>query len=107
MAEGGTLTLKILREDPDVVISITDTGPGIPRENLGRIFEPFFTTKSEGQGVGLGLSVVYGIISRHGGSVDVTSPPPAAKQGSRFTIRLPLDKRGKGGKDSTAPKEES
>jgi len=66
----------------------TDTGSGIPRENLTKLFEPFFTTKKQGKGVGLGLSVAYGIIQEHGGSISVES---TKTNGTSFTIELPID----------------
>jgi PAS domain S-box-containing protein len=68
-----------------VVIQISDTGAGIPKETLSKIFEPFFTTKKKGKGVGLGLSVVYGIINDHCGRLYVDSTPG---KGTRFSITL-------------------
>ena len=68
------------------IIRFKDTGSGIPRENLSNLFEPFFTTK-KGKGVGLGLSVAYGIIQEHGGSIDVRT---IAGKGTTFEIELPL-----------------
>jgi len=68
-------------------VSFTDTGCGIPPENLERIFEPFFTTKQGGHGTGLGLAIVYGIIDRHGGTLKVDSRPG---EGTTFTVWLPL-----------------
>ena len=70
-----------------IEIAIADQGPGIAPEHRGRLFEPFFTTKPEGQGVGLGLAVSRGIVSRHGGAIAVDS---AAGSGAIFTVRLPL-----------------
>jgi PAS domain S-box-containing protein len=70
-----------------VRIRIADTGPGIPPEVLPHIFEPFFTTKKEGEGTGLGLSLVYGIVENHRGRIKVTSEPG---QGASFTIDLPV-----------------
>ena len=72
----------------EVVITVEDTGSGIPVQHQGRIFDPFFTTKEGGLGTGLGLSIVYGIIQRHQGSISLESKEG---EGSRFTIRLPID----------------
>jgi two-component system NtrC family sensor kinase len=71
-----------------VMLEVIDTGCGIPPENQVRIFEPFFTTKDSGSGVGLGLAVVYGIINRHHGRIEVHSTPGS---GTTFTIILPLE----------------
>jgi signal transduction histidine kinase len=69
--------------EPMVEVTVDDTGPGIPEENLGRIFDPFFTT---GDGSGLGLAISYGIVKAHGGDIRAENRPGA---GARFTIRLP------------------
>jgi two-component system NtrC family sensor kinase len=69
-----------------LVLEVSDTGAGIAPEDQARIFEPFFTTKDVGKGVGLGLAVVHGIVSRHGGRIELTSRPGA---GSTFTVHLP------------------
>ncbi|MBU0970351.1 MAG: PAS domain-containing protein [Proteobacteria bacterium] len=81
------LTIKTFRKDREKAVGfeIGDTGTGIPQEVIPKIFEPFFTTKRKGKGVGLGLSVVYGIIEEHGGSVYVDSTPG---KGTRFLITL-------------------
>jgi two-component system NtrC family sensor kinase len=71
-----------------IEIAITDSGHGIPPENLERIFDPFYTTKEVGKGTGLGLSVSQGLVERHGGTIRVQSQ---VGKGSRFTIWLPLD----------------
>lgn len=71
-----------------VEIEFTDTGPGIPEENLGRVFEPFFTTKPVGKGTGLGLAVSYGIIRKHGGNIFVRSE---MGKGASFFVRLPVE----------------
>jgi PAS domain S-box-containing protein len=76
-----------LPEKECVSISFADSGVGIPRENLSKLFEPFFSTKKKGKGVGLGLSVAYGIIQEHGGSIQVQSEEG---RGTVFTIELPL-----------------
>ncbi len=69
-----------------VLVEISDTGPGIPPEVLPHVFEPFYTTKEEGEGTGLGLSVAFGIVQNHHGSIEVFSPPG---QGTMFVIKLP------------------
>jgi two-component system cell cycle sensor histidine kinase/response regulator CckA len=69
-----------------VLITVKDTGTGIPNETMEKMFEPFFTTKPEGVGTGLGLSVVFGIISQHNGFIDVTSN---ATDGTSFRVFLP------------------
>jgi len=77
-------------EQKGVEVVITDTGCGIPQENLGKLFDPFYTTKEVGQGTGLGLSVSYGIVERHGGVIRVQSE---VGKGSTFTVWLPLDEK--------------
>ncbi len=81
------LTIKTYSKPAEkaVVLEIGDTGTGISSEITSKIFEPFFTTKKKGKGVGLGLSVVYGIIKEHGGKMYVDSSPD---QGTRFSITL-------------------
>jgi signal transduction histidine kinase len=74
-----------------VVVKVSDTGRGIPKENFSQIFEPFFTTKKTSSGAGLGLSVVYGIVRDHQGTIKVDS---VLGQGTSFTIRLPAFKPG-------------
>lgn len=87
MPEGGTLTLRAAHSGSRVLIEVRDTGIGIPLENMNKIFDPFFTTKDVGQGTGLGLAVCYGILSDHGGKLDVRSSQGA---GTTFTITLPV-----------------
>jgi PAS domain S-box-containing protein len=84
MPKGGTLRLGTHRQDDWAVVTVADTGQGIPEELRRRIFQPFFTTKETG--TGLGLSIVSGIISSYGGAIDVESEPG---RGTTFTIRLP------------------
>jgi two-component system NtrC family sensor kinase len=87
MPKGGTLTVKTSKEVNKVLIHIQDTGVGIPEEIRDKIFEAFFTTKQKVKGVGLGLSVCYGIIKDHGGEIKVESEE---EKGTTFTISLPL-----------------
>ena len=70
----------------NVFVEVSDTGVGIQPENVPKIFEPFFTTKEVGEGTGLGLAVCYGILTEHGGSLDVQS---TVGVGTTFTIVLP------------------
>ena len=98
MPEGGTLTLKTENVCVDrsgatalaagrfVCLTVTDTGAGIDEANLSRIFEPFFTTKEPGKGIGLGLSVTYGVIKAHDGWIEVDSAPG---RGSAFRLNIP------------------
>ncbi|HTS16308.1 MAG TPA: ATP-binding protein [Verrucomicrobiae bacterium] len=86
MPQGGTVTVATSTEGEWVVIQVRDTGRGMTEEIRQRCFEPFFTTKGE-RGTGLGLAIVYGIVQRHGGSIDVQSEP---EKGSVFLIRLPV-----------------
>ncbi len=85
MIQGGTLEVTATARDKTVEIAFRDTGPGIPPEHLSRIVDPFFTTKEKG--TGLGLSVVYGIIERHNGKLDIKSQ---VGQGTTVTIQLPV-----------------
>ncbi|HZH34069.1 MAG TPA: ATP-binding protein, partial [Pyrinomonadaceae bacterium] len=87
MAEGGRLTFRSFARRQRVFLEIEDTGAGIPPENIAKIFEPFFTTKEVGSGTGLGLAVCYGIVTEHGGSLNVRS---TLGIGSTFTISLPI-----------------
>ncbi len=88
MPEGGELHLGLSPADGQAVITVRDTGTGISPEHLHHIFDPFFTTKPEGEGTGLGLSVSYGIVSRHRGQISVESQ---LGRGTTFTILLPMD----------------
>ena len=87
MPKGGTLTARTSQEDDKVLIRIQDTGMGIPEEIRDKIFEAFFTTKQKVKGVGLGLSVCYGIIKDHGGEIKVDSEE---EKGTTFIISLPV-----------------
>jgi two-component system cell cycle sensor histidine kinase/response regulator CckA len=83
-----------------VTIEVADTGTGIAKENVDKIFEPFFTTKATGQGTGLGLSTVYGIVKQTGGYISVDSE---VGKGARFTIYLPRHVMAEGAAESEAP----
>ncbi len=85
-APSGSLRLGTRDEQGAVVIEVQDDGPGIPAAHLSRIFEPFFTTRGGAQGIGLGLTLVWSIVQRAGGTLEVTSEPGL---GSTFRIRLP------------------
>jgi len=87
MPNGGVLTIATHSNGGSVLIEVRDTGVGIPNENITKIFEPFFTTKEIGKGTGLGLAVCYGILTEHGGKLDVQSTPGV---GTTFTISLPV-----------------
>ncbi len=104
-AEGGRLEVSLLemqldeesivnypnlKSGPYIKLTVTDTGPGIQAHDLDRIFEPFFTTKEKGAGTGMGLAVVHGIVTSHGGDIFVRSEPG---QGARFTLFLPALKK--------------
>ncbi|HEX9053238.1 MAG TPA: ATP-binding protein, partial [Anaeromyxobacter sp.] len=91
MPEGGTLAIATAQGAAGagagrILLTVSDTGVGIPKEHLERIFEPFFTTKGEGRGTGLGLATAYGIVKAHGGTLGVESELGA---GARFTVSLP------------------
>ena len=90
MPSGGMIQIRTASHNGSVEIEITDSGSGIPQENLHRIFDPFFTTKSSGRGTGLGLSVSYGIIKEHAGKVDVRS---AQGKGTSFRLEFPVARK--------------
>ena len=102
MPKGGKLEIKVKEVKGYVEVKVSDTGKGIKEEDLSRLFDPFFTTKKvkvgkrKVRGTGLGLSVSYGIVKRHGGEIDVAS---IKGKGTTFTIKLPIKKARKGKKD--------
>ncbi len=93
---GGDLTLSTRLAGDRVVLTVSDTGHGMPKAVAARIFEPFFTTKAVGKGTGLGLSICYGIVKKLGGEITVESAP---EQGATFRVFLPS--AGKPGEDAT------
>ena len=86
MTERGRVFLSTRQEGEEVVLEVRDTGQGMAPEVLGKLFQPFFSTRPLGEGTGMGLAVVHGIVSAHGGRIEVQSQPG---KGSTFTIRLP------------------
>jgi signal transduction histidine kinase len=84
----GKVRVTTRRENNMAVVSINDNGGGIAPEHLKKIFDPFFTTKRVGEGTGLGLSITYGIIERHGGSINVES---RLGEGTTFTVMIPIN----------------
>jgi two-component system NtrC family sensor kinase len=87
-ASGGVFKIKISKLLNEIRIELSDNGNGIEEQNLKKIFDPFFTTKLTGQGTGLGLAVCYGIITAHGGKIEVTSD---ILNGTSFIIFLPAE----------------
>jgi signal transduction histidine kinase len=87
MPDGGDLTIQGSREGDFIRVAVRDTGVGIAAEDMDQIFEPFFTTKQAGEGTGLGLSVSYSIIEKHGGRIDVQS---RVGEGTTFFVLLPI-----------------
>ena len=73
--------------EDSILLKVADTGRGIPPDHLDKIVEPFFTTKAQTEGVGLGLAVIYGIVNRHHGRIEVESNPGS---GTAFIVRLPI-----------------
>ncbi len=87
MHDGGTLTVTTRGGGDAVMIEVADTGTGMSEDVLEQLFNPFFTTKDVGEGTGLGLSVVHGIVNAHGGEIHVDT---VLGEGSKFTVRLPV-----------------
>ena len=92
MPGGGSLALESRQGVGQFTVAISDTGPGIPEENLPKLFSPFFTTKPAGKGTGLGLVVCYGIVKMHGGTIEATNRPGGGAQ-FEITIREPQEAR--------------
>jgi two-component system NtrC family sensor kinase len=87
VGDTGNVAIATKLDGDGIVVVITDNGTGIPEEQLSKIFDPFFTTKPVGEGTGLGLSMTYGIIERHGGTISVQSK---LGQGTTLTVRIPI-----------------
>ena len=93
MPNGGKILVDIKETGNEVVIQVKDTGVGIPDENKDKLFTPFFTTKGIGQGTGLGLATIYGIVKMHRGKIDVESNnnPETGPTGTTFSITIPKE----------------
>jgi nitrogen-specific signal transduction histidine kinase/CheY-like chemotaxis protein len=100
MPDGGRIQVTATADEGAVAIRVSDTGTGIAPEIVDRIFEPLFTTKEAGKGTGLGLSVVAAVVTDHGGTITVTSPPGA---GAAFELRLPRAPAGAAREQPAAP----
>ena len=102
MPEGGTLTLATSLDvaADRAVLTVSDTGRGMDRETVSHMFEPFFTTKGPGQGTGLGLATVYGIVTQHGGTIAVDSAPGL---GTTFALSFPRDAAANAGALTPVP----
>lgn len=87
MDGGGRLLLSTKTDDDSIAVKISDSGPGIPKEHIGKIFDPFFTTKDPDQGTGLGLTIVYRIVQKYNGSISVESEEG---KGATFMIKFPI-----------------
>ncbi len=87
MPSGGNLNIRTARQNGEIVLEVADTGAGIPKDQIHKIYDPFFTTKGTGRGTGLGLSVTYGIIQEHRGTITVRSE---SGSGTCFRVALPV-----------------
>jgi signal transduction histidine kinase len=87
IAGSGTVTVKLATDGDAAVVTVRDTGVGIPGEHLAKIFDPFFTTRPVGEGSGLGLTTAYSVVERHNGRLTVTSTPG---EGTTAQVRIPL-----------------
>jgi signal transduction histidine kinase len=85
LSTGGKLTITAHNDGNDVVVEVSDDGPGIPDDVVPRIFDPFFTTKEPGKGTGLGMHTVHTIVTRIGGDISLRT----GGDGTTFTVRIP------------------
>jgi signal transduction histidine kinase len=91
MPDGGTLNIGLEGNKEEIVFIISDTGTGIPKQNMEKIFTPFFTTKEMGKGTGLGLPLIFGIVKMHKGKIAITTNDDPSKKptGTSFRITIP------------------
>ncbi|HAN78242.1 MAG TPA: hypothetical protein DCQ31_10965 [Bacteroidales bacterium] len=87
ISENGVIGVRTLFDDAWAIITVTDSGEGVAKENIGKVFDPFFTTKPPDKGTGLGLSIAYNIIQEHLGSIDFESEKGV---GTSVQIRIPI-----------------
>ena len=87
----GELRISTAGQNGNVLATIKDTGPGIPKEYLSKIYDPFFTTKEQGKGTDLGLNIVHQLVVKHGGKIDVSSQEG---KGTTFSLTFPAARRG-------------
>ena len=80
------VTVDVRREGEQVVLAVSDDGPGVPAEDVARVFDRFFTTRGDRRGTGLGLALARAVVEAHGGTIVVDSRPA---EGARFVVRLP------------------
>ena len=92
-SEGDSIAVEAVADEQDIVISVRDTGEGIPRETLDKVFSPFFTTKEPGKGMGMGLTIVYRLVRKYDGKIDVHSE---FGQGTTFVVTLPKQRENSG-----------
>jgi len=85
MPQGGEVTISARETEQEIEIEFSDTGCGIAEENISRVFDPFFSTKQEGKGTGLGLWICYGIMQRHGGTIQAVKK----EKGTNFLLTFP------------------
>jgi signal transduction histidine kinase len=85
---GGNIEINLLQKDDQIILSITDSGDGIPDDIKEKIFTPYYTTREDG--TGLGLSIVHQIVEENNGGIEIESPPKGKDRGTRFVIQFPV-----------------